>query len=130
MAIKVNGTTVIDDSRNLVNIVSGAGASTTFGAVGTYTLAGDATYTASIQNVLAGGTFAGSGLTPISLSSSNFTNINAHNDPSSGSFGASANATVTLSGTWRKMTPTYTTLYMGGDTTTRPGPVSICVRTV
>jgi len=36
MAIKVNGTTVIDDSRNLVNIVSGAGASTTLGAVGTY----------------------------------------------------------------------------------------------
>ena len=36
MAIKVNGTTVIDDSRNLVNIVSGAGASTTAGAVGTY----------------------------------------------------------------------------------------------
>ena len=37
MAIKVNGTTVIDDSRNLVNIVSGAGSSTTFGDVGTYT---------------------------------------------------------------------------------------------
>jgi len=36
MAIKVNGTTVIDDSRNLVNIVSGAGASTDLGAVGTY----------------------------------------------------------------------------------------------
>jgi hypothetical protein len=37
MAIKVNGTTVIDDSRNLVNIASGAGSSTTFGDVGTYT---------------------------------------------------------------------------------------------
>ena len=36
MAIKVNGTTVIDDSRNLVNIASGAGSSTTFGDVGTY----------------------------------------------------------------------------------------------
>ena len=36
MAIKVNGTTVIDDSRNLVNIVSGAGSSTDFNAVGTY----------------------------------------------------------------------------------------------
>lgn len=36
MAIKVNGTTVIDDSRNLVNIASGAGSSTTVGAVGTY----------------------------------------------------------------------------------------------
>ena len=52
MAIKVNGTTVIDDSRNLSNIAGGlktvnstsllgsgnieAGASTTAGAVGTY----------------------------------------------------------------------------------------------
>ena len=36
MAIKVNGTTVIDDSRNLVNIASGAGASTTAGDGGTY----------------------------------------------------------------------------------------------
>ena len=41
MAIKVNGTTVIDDSRNLVNIVSGAGASTDFNAVGTYALVGN-----------------------------------------------------------------------------------------
>jgi len=38
MAIKVNGTTVIDDSRNLVNIASGAGSSTTFNDVGTYCL--------------------------------------------------------------------------------------------
>jgi len=36
MAIKVNGTTVIDDSRNLVNIASGAGSSTSVNAVGTY----------------------------------------------------------------------------------------------
>jgi len=40
MAIKVNGTTVIDDSRNLVNIVSGAGASTDLGAVGSYAVLG------------------------------------------------------------------------------------------
>jgi len=38
MAIKVNGTTVIDDSRNLVNIASGAGSSTTYGDIGTYTM--------------------------------------------------------------------------------------------
>jgi len=36
MAIKVNGTTVIDDSRNLINIASGAGATSTAGAVGAY----------------------------------------------------------------------------------------------
>jgi len=39
MAIKINGTTVIDDSRNLVNIASGAGSSTTYNAVGTYVMA-------------------------------------------------------------------------------------------
>ena len=39
MAIKINGTTVIDDSRNLVNIASGAGSSTTYAAVGTYVVA-------------------------------------------------------------------------------------------
>lgn len=39
MAIKINGTTVIDDSRNLVNIASGAGSSTTYGDVGTYLFA-------------------------------------------------------------------------------------------
>jgi hypothetical protein len=38
MAIKVNGTTVIDDSRNLINIASGAGATSTAGAVGAYAL--------------------------------------------------------------------------------------------
>ena len=41
MAIKVNGTTVIDDNRNLVNIVSGAGSSTDVNGVGTYTVAHD-----------------------------------------------------------------------------------------
>lgn len=59
MAIKINGTTVIDDSRNLVNIASGAGASTTFGDVGTYGLLNNGTtnFTAS-----AGATTAGSNL--------------------------------------------------------------------
>ena len=54
MAIQVSGTTVIDDSRNLVNVIGlktvnstsllgagdiAAGASTTYGAVGTYIMA-------------------------------------------------------------------------------------------
>ena len=60
MAIKVNGTTVIDDSRNLVNIASGAGASTTTGAVGTYAfLIDDATNRPTVNP---GGTQAGSSL--------------------------------------------------------------------
>ena len=77
MAIKVGGTTVIDDSRNLSNIAGGlktvnstsllgsgnieAGASTTYNAVGTYiyaarpaaTLAANSTYSGS--SIRAGG---------------------------------------------------------------------------
>jgi hypothetical protein len=60
MAIQVSGTTVIDDSRNLVNVIGlktvnstsllgsgdiAAGASTTFGAVGTYIWGRPASYT-------------------------------------------------------------------------------------
>ena len=59
MAIKVNGTTVIDDNRNLVNIVSGAGSSTTYGAVGTYAVA---TYQIGGSTIMGGGTVAGSTL--------------------------------------------------------------------
>jgi hypothetical protein len=83
MAIKVNGTTVIDDSRNLVNIVSGAGASTTVGAVATYA-ALFATTNASRNE---GTTLAGSSL--------RFTNFYAY-----GSVGYNANSP---SGTWRCM---------------------------
>ena len=60
MAIKVNGTTVIDDSRNLVNIVSGAGASTTTGDVGTHAFLCEAATNRSTINP--GGTKAGSSL--------------------------------------------------------------------
>lgn len=59
MAIKVNGTTVIDDSRNLVNIASGAGSSTTYGDVGTYVFG----YIANI-GVTQGSTYSGSSINP------------------------------------------------------------------
>lgn len=59
MAIKINGTTVIDDSRNLVNIVSGAGASTTVGDVTTYGLLVSA---ANYGTYNPGDTLAGSNL--------------------------------------------------------------------
>jgi len=59
MAIKVNGTTVIDDSRNLVNIVSGAGSSTDYDAVGTYAL-----LYKTAGGITEGSTHAGSGLVP------------------------------------------------------------------
>lgn len=95
MAIKVNGTTVIDDSRNLSNVgglktVNGtsilgsgnisAGASTTNGAVGTYAVLFDPGNLVDF-----GGTNAGSNFTK-AVSIEKF-----------------ATTSVSLSGTWRCM---------------------------
>jgi len=63
MAIKVNGTTVIDDSRNLVNIASGAGSSTTLYDVGTYLFARHGVADGELER---GETTAGSNLAPSS----------------------------------------------------------------
>jgi hypothetical protein len=92
MAIKVNGTTVIDDNRNLVNIVSGAGSSTTAGAVGTYgwmemispntTIVGTPAY----RYFGAGTTFAGSALRWAMPSNS-----------------SDSSTSPTVSGTWQHM---------------------------
>ena len=101
MAIKVNGTTVIDDNRNLVNIVSGAGSSTDFGAVGTYVLAYQHAY--NVTMALRGSTISGGSLRPAALSNGapSFSTIFASY---SGEIyiGAGSNA-ATLSGTWRLM---------------------------
>ena len=92
MAIKIGGTTVIDDSRNLVNIVSGAGASTTAGAVGTYAMAGGLQFTSQFNT-----TRAGSSLRP-------------RNTADHGTFGY-------LAGTWRCMGyHTYETNWNAGNT--------------
>lgn len=79
MAIKVNGTTVIDDSRNLVNIVSGAGSSTATGAVGTYGLFSIG------SNISVGSTTSGANLYWVAANSHGYT------------------TTPTISGTWRAM---------------------------
>jgi len=79
MAIKVNGTTVIDDSRNFTNINSGfktvngtsvvgsgdisAGASTTYGAVGTYILGAEDNGEYTENTTLAGSTLYIGGFT-------------------------------------------------------------------
>ena len=92
MAIKINGTTVIDDSRNLVNIASGAGSSTTYGAVGTY-IWGRLWRTKFAENT----THAGSDIKPAGIGYL----YNANEDdfvPANFTFGGS-----TLSGTWRAM---------------------------
>ena len=93
MAIKVNGTTVIDDSRNLVNIASGAGSSTTYGDVGTYTMGrpDNKTYYNPGDTV--------SGLIPACERSS--TNMARYNNTSYGF--SDAHIFTALSGTWRSM---------------------------
>jgi len=95
MAIKVNGTTVIDDSRNLVNIASGAGSSTTYGDVGTYVFA------VRIQaQVAAGSTAAGSSIREAMLYDIYTNTFNNESEVSGNSTFRGAN---TMSGTWRQM---------------------------
>lgn len=106
MAIKVNGTTVIDDSRNLSNVgglktVNGtsivgsgnisAGASTTYNAVGTYIFG----YTTS--KVTNNSTKSGSSIEPAGI---------GYQDPVSDdnqATGYGTKGSSTLSGTWRVM---------------------------
>jgi|DEB0MinimDraft_10_1074344.scaffolds.fasta_scaffold06482_8 hypothetical protein len=83
MAIKVNGTTVIDDSRNLINIASGAGATSTAGAVGAYAYCRDDSGSATTL----GGSVSASSLYYLS---------NAYN-------GFYIDTSNTPSGTWRVM---------------------------
>ena len=105
MAIKVNGTTVIDDSRNLSNVgglktVNGtsivgsgnisAGASTTFGAVGTYIWGRPANNSNYPANTTASGLYA----------VSNTLGALGWRGPSSWT---NTDYTVAMSGTWRSM---------------------------
>lgn len=129
MAIKVNGTTVIDDSRNLSNIAGGlktvnstsllgsgnieAGASTTYGAVGTYIIAAVPQNINSNSTINGGDTQAGSTMRYTSTSSY-FFQVEPLLDYST------ISASASLSGTWRLMCPlskqanTTTTYYMNG----------------
>jgi len=97
MAIKVNGTTVIDDSRNLVNIASGAGSSTTYGDVGTYVFADKQ----ASGGVAYNSTHAGSTLRPAGYTGTN--NSTASYDWFYGYFKGWSGPASTLSGTWRAM---------------------------
>lgn len=113
MAIQVGGTTVIDNSRNLQNVGglktinstsilgSGnieAGASTTYGAVGTY-IFGDMQST-GITN---GSTYAGSGIQPagVGLIPADSAFDIANDGANYSSFFSKGGST--LSGTWRAM---------------------------
>jgi hypothetical protein len=106
MAIQVSGTTVIDDSRNLVNVIGiktvnstsllgagdiAAGASTTYGAVGTYTWGRPNNITDYEPNDTASGLVAVRGVN---------TEKPYYNNPTSN---WSHGIAVALSGTWRTM---------------------------
>jgi len=93
MAIKVNGTTVIDDNRNLVNIASGAGSSTSYGAVGTYLLGYE-----DVGVVTENTTIAGSSLFPGGVYG--FAGDITADGGGGGNFTRGGTA---LSGTWRRM---------------------------
>ena len=105
MAIKVNGATAIDNSRNFFgngSNLTGVGGSTTFGAVGTYAWA--ATYDYSNTQYLPSATIAASLLyaAGVAISDSNSTDL-----PSGTNVNYSTKAawtgTLALSGTWRAM---------------------------
>jgi len=108
MAIKVNGTTVIDDSRNLVNILSGAGGSTTYGDVGTYC---NGVRYSGTQHAK-GDTVAGSNLGIYEMVTGDNVTLNSN-------VGINISGTTTgntsLSGTWRWM-----------SASTRTGTISRC----
>ena len=89
MAIKVNGTTVIDDNRNLINIASGAGSSTTYGDVGTYVFG----YLSSSSD--------------LSTTGATHTETVSGSNLISAAAAATASSGAALSGTWRLMGSVY-----------------------
>lgn len=97
MAIKVNGTTVIDDSRNLVNIASGAGSSTTYGDVGTYVM-GYKEGSAFSENT----THSGSSIYPAGWAYQ-FGAISVNDQGVNGTYFRITRGATALSGTWRVM---------------------------
>lgn len=113
MAIKVNGTTVIDNSRNFTNIAGGfktvngvsvvgsgnisAGSSTSYNAVGTYVFG----HLYNTGGANANSTYAGSGINPAGLDHSNTAYANSVDS------GYVTRGSGTLSGTWRAMGTSY-----------------------
>jgi hypothetical protein len=128
MAIKVNGTTVIDDSRNVQNVggfrtVNGtsvvgsgnisAGASTSYGAVGTYVVAGE-TMTEN-ETIYGGNTRSGSTLK--THLNSPYPEVGGQAMPMYEQYNTNYATSSGLSGTWRMMAPRmqhYKGNYYGG----------------
>jgi len=135
MAIQVGGTTVIDNTPNLVNVgglktINGtsilgsgnisAGASTTFGDVGTYIFGGASTMSSGYYS--AGTTYAGSSLRPGGLNSNNAqttgTGSTAMYHTSSANIFVIGGHYGTMSGTWRSMGDTYQSTFQSYGPTT------------
>ena len=121
MAIKVNGTTVIDDSRGLQNIASVdattvaafsaagvGGIATTTGAVGTYAFLGGSSY----FDIDPGSSYAGSNL----RYAGNGINNNTWTNDSDNSNITAYGSTVSPSGTWRAMGNAGNSFNNGGAT--------------
>lgn len=109
MAIQVNGTQVIGNSRELTNIASidaataasitaagVGGASTTYGAVGTYAAA---TYNIGTSTIMGGGTVAGSTLYYYWQPDNTYADARPLTDAATNS----QNVSSGFSGTWRLM---------------------------
>jgi hypothetical protein len=118
MAIQVSGTTVIDDSRNLVSVIGlktvggtailgsgdiAVGASTTFGAVGTYTWGRPANAT----DFAFGDT--SSGIYPVGVKNSSVPNYDAGNGNNLPTSFLNSYYGTAQSGTWRCMSMGYGT---------------------
>jgi hypothetical protein len=112
MAIQVSGTTVIDDSRNLVNVIGlktvnstsllgsgdiAAGASTTYGAVGTYVIG----FWTSLINT--GGTTENTTIAGSSLVPGGTTGFVASLSDDAGTDAKITKGGSALTGTWRAM---------------------------
>ena len=129
MAIQVSGTEVISNSRVLSNVTGlktvnstsllgsgdiAAGASTVYGAVGTYVMAcylnswSDAGSSTNMAGVLANTTYAGSTLMSAAMGTSSVFGADSNGNFARFQWGDNAefrlgNPTIALSGTWRLM---------------------------
>lgn len=122
MAIKVNGTTVIDNSRNFTNIGGGfktvngtsvvgsgnisAGASTTYAAVGTYVVGAPDNTTAYTHG---SGTVSGSSLKTRTMTSGFYEQTSVFAQ----SFDSNQITSMGLSGTWKAMANSRPAQYQG-----------------
>ena len=105
MAIKVNGVTAIDNSRNFYgngSNLTGVGGSTTAGAVGTYLWGTTVNSSTARPQFIFGSTYAGSGIYPAGFGASSALIVGSYVMYSS-NLGMKDSLVAARSGTWRCM---------------------------